>query len=84
MARQSGFDPVSTYVSLKDGGTADLIEVTETFWEEVMSGNRDDAVGEGTRLMTANHWTENWDTWEVHPARDEIVFLVSGQGRLYS
>ena len=78
MDKQSRFDLVNTYIHLKDDGAASPIEVNETFWEELMSGGGERSLEEG-RLVTAHHWAEDWDSWEMHPAGDEIAFLVSGQ-----
>lgn len=29
-------------------------------------------------LVSAHHFTEDWPTWEKHPAGDELVLLLSG------
>ena len=34
-----GFDLESTYVFLADGGRATVVELTDSFWPELMSGN---------------------------------------------
>lgn len=38
--------------------------------------------GEG-RLVTFGEMSEDWTSWEVHPAGDEVVLCVSGRFRLY-
>lgn len=38
--------------------------------------------GEG-RLVTVFEMTEDWTSWEVHPAGDEVVLCVSGRFRLH-
>jgi quercetin dioxygenase-like cupin family protein len=31
------------------------------------------------RLVTAHHFTQSWDSWEMHPAGDEVVICTEGQ-----
>jgi mannose-6-phosphate isomerase-like protein (cupin superfamily) len=68
------FDLISTYVQLEDGPGAVPMEVGDDFWEQ--SDSRVD-LHEG-RLMCAFHNTNDWPTWEMHPAGEEIVYLLSG------
>jgi mannose-6-phosphate isomerase-like protein (cupin superfamily) len=68
------FDPTDTYVHIADGPAATLLEVGEDFWDTIAS--RTD-LGDG-RLVCAFHFSEDWTSWEVHPAGDEIVILLSG------
>ena len=32
----------------------------------------------GHELISCHHFESAWDTWEIHPAGDEIVILMSG------
>jgi mannose-6-phosphate isomerase-like protein (cupin superfamily) len=68
------FDFRTTYVHLEDGPVAAPLEVTEDFWTRIDSRS---VLSEG-RLVAAFHFTEDWDSWEMHPAGDEIVYLLSG------
>ena len=68
------FDLADTYVHLEDGPGAVPLEVADDFWERI--GSRTD-LGDG-RLVCAFRFTEDWSGWEVHPAGDEIVCLLSG------
>lgn len=70
----------STYVHLRDDKSADLVEVTPTFWQELGGGERP-ALDAGRLLMQLD-FTEDWPTWERHPAGDEVVMLVSGKAEL--
>ncbi|MDO6711129.1 cupin domain-containing protein [Aliiglaciecola sp. 2_MG-2023] len=36
----------------------------------------------GHSLVSAHEFNENWQSWEKHPAGDEIVILLSGQCEL--
>ena len=68
------FDLNDSYVHLADGPSATPLEVGPDFWEKL--GARSD-LGEG-RLVCAFRFSEDWTSWEVHPAGDEIVILLSG------
>jgi uncharacterized glyoxalase superfamily protein PhnB len=69
----ASFDFDRTYVHL-DGSKARKIEVTEDFWATI--DQRGD-LGSG-RLMLLFSNTEDWPTWEIHPAGEEVVYLLSG------
>jgi mannose-6-phosphate isomerase-like protein (cupin superfamily) len=32
----------------------------------------------GRRLLAAHHFERDWPSWEIHPAGDEVVVLLSG------
>jgi mannose-6-phosphate isomerase-like protein (cupin superfamily) len=68
------FDLAQTYVQLEDGPSAVAIEVGEDFWDNIESrpGLR------GGRLVGTFHNAADWGVWEMHPAGDEIVCLLSG------
>lgn len=70
----------STYVHLRDDKSADLVEVTPTFWQELGGGERPEL--DAGRLLMQLDFTEDWPTWERHPAGDEVVMLVSGKADL--
>lgn len=38
--------------------------------------------GDEGRLVTLGDMVASWDTWEVHPAGDEVVLVLSGRMRL--
>jgi mannose-6-phosphate isomerase-like protein (cupin superfamily) len=46
-------------------------------------GERHDADGAEGRLVTMYRFTENWDSWEMHPVGDEVVLCLSGQMTLH-
>ena len=68
------FDLAGTYVHLDDGPAAVAVEVDEDFWEKVES--RPEL--HGGRLVGTFHNAADWDVWEIHPAGDEVVCLLSG------
>jgi hypothetical protein len=73
---QSAFDLIATYVHLADGPRAVPVEVGEDFWATI--GSRADL--EDGRLVAVFHFgsTGSWPHWEMHPAGDEVVCLLSG------
>ena len=83
MSRDASFDLTSTYVFLEEGGRAPTIEVTERFWRDLMSGNPSSP--EATLVANSAGWLtavyrfeRDTPTWEMHPAGDEILVLLSG------
>jgi mannose-6-phosphate isomerase-like protein (cupin superfamily) len=70
------FDLLRTYVHLEDGGGATPVEVGEDFWARLH--DRHD-LNEG-RLVCVFHVEQpsDWQHWEMHPAGEEIVALLSG------
>lgn len=70
---ESGLDLKTTYLSLADGPEARPLDVGPDFWETI--DQRDDLA---ERLIAEFSFDRDWDSWEVHPAGDEIVVLLSG------
>lgn len=70
------YEAVETYVHLGPDGTAVPLPVTGTFWEELSSGAFGH-LGPG-RLVSSYAFREDWTSWEMHPAGEELVVLVSG------
>jgi len=46
-------------------------------------GERFASDGDEGRLVTWGEMTEDWDSWEAHPAGEEVVLCVSGRFRLH-
>jgi oxalate decarboxylase/phosphoglucose isomerase-like protein (cupin superfamily) len=65
----------TTYVHLGPNGTALPLPVTPTFWEDLDASVLPQ--GEG-RLVSSYHFPASWDSWEKHPAGEELVLLLSG------
>jgi len=64
-----------TYVQLADGAAALPVAVDRNFWQRI---GADAALQEG-RLVTFFHLSRGNVHWEMHPAGDELLFLVSGR-----
>jgi oxalate decarboxylase/phosphoglucose isomerase-like protein (cupin superfamily) len=64
----------ATYVHVEDGPGAVRIEVTDDFWHTL---DQRTELHDG-RLITLGQMASDWDHWEMHPAGDELVYLLSG------
>jgi quercetin dioxygenase-like cupin family protein len=70
------FSLSSTYVVLGDNGDATPIAVSDRFFEQLES-----KVGDfkGKRLISHFTFDKDWEAWEMHPAGEEFVCLLSGR-----
>jgi mannose-6-phosphate isomerase-like protein (cupin superfamily) len=71
---QSAFDLTSTYIQLRDGPDAAPVPVGKDFWAQL--AERTD-LHEG-RLVMVGGQSADWTTWEMHPAGEEVLYLLSG------
>lgn len=69
-------DILGTYLHFQDGGRADAIPVSDSFWQELAAGAHPQL--DRGRLMSAFTFSEPWSMWERHPAGEELVMLLSG------
>ena len=78
-------DLSKNYLLLDPDGTATLLPGGGAFWSQLMSGNATDPgirrlVGsEKGRLLSALSIGADWTNWEMHPAGDEILFMLEGK-----
>ncbi len=70
------FSLSSTYVVLGDNGDAIPVAVSDRFFEQLESKAGD---FNGKRLISHFSFDKDWETWEMHPAGEEFVCLLSGQ-----
>jgi mannose-6-phosphate isomerase-like protein (cupin superfamily) len=68
-------DLASTFVVVGPDHSATPVAVTPTIFEEL--GRRFDQF-KGRLLVSSFTFDQSWSTWEMHPAGDEIVCLLSG------
>ena len=80
MRAENPEDILRTYLHVRDGGGVDRVEVGEQFWPELGAGKLPH-LDEG-RLMSAFTFKGAWETWERHPAGEELVMLLSGAASL--
>jgi mannose-6-phosphate isomerase-like protein (cupin superfamily) len=81
---RDAFELASTYAFLEDGGAAPLVPTGEGFWKDLMSGNPQ--TPDAVRVATGSGWlvakyriVEDNPAWEMHPAGDELLVMLSGQ-----
>ena len=66
----------STFVVLQPDRSAEPVAVTPTLWQEL---DQRYAGFKGRVLVSCFAFDKDWDTWEMHPAGDEVVCLLSGR-----
>lgn len=66
----------STYVVLDGTGNATPIAVSDRFYKDLEQQFGD---FKGRRLISHYIFEQDWDSWEMHPAGEEFVCLISGQ-----
>ena len=79
MRSTAPFDLKSTFVVIGPQHAAVPVAVTPTLFEEL---DRQHAQFEGRLLVSSFAFDSDWTTWEMHPAGDEIVCLLSGRATL--
>ena len=72
-------DPRTTYVHLAGSGVASEVPGGSAFWS--LSAEKMLALG-GAWLISEFELSSDWATWEMHPAGDEFVYLLSGSVEL--
>ena len=78
------FDLSTTHVHLGLGATAELLPDFQWTPEYLAAyGERTASDGADGRLVSYFEQTASWDTWERHPAGEELVVLVSGRVDLF-
>jgi mannose-6-phosphate isomerase-like protein (cupin superfamily) len=74
------FDLSSTFIHLGLGATA--VPLPDFEWSaEYLDGysRRFEGDGDEGRLVTLGEVEASWDSWERHPAGEEVVLLLSGR-----
>lgn len=69
-------DLLSTFVVLNPDLSAAPVAVTPTLWQDL---DRHFEGFKGRVLVSSFSFHADWETWEMHPAGDEIVCLLSGR-----
>jgi mannose-6-phosphate isomerase-like protein (cupin superfamily) len=76
----NAFDLSRTYVHLGAGATA--LPIPDFEWSEAGMARYRDMVGgrrDDDRLVCLIRQDATWETWECHPAGEEVVVLLSGR-----
>jgi mannose-6-phosphate isomerase-like protein (cupin superfamily) len=78
-------DLSKNYLLLEPDGTAVLLPGGADFWSQLMSGDATDSGirrlmgSEKGRLLSGLSMGVDWTNWEMHPAGDEILFMLEGK-----
>jgi mannose-6-phosphate isomerase-like protein (cupin superfamily) len=78
-------DLLKNYLLLDSDGSSALLPGGGEFWSQLMSGKPSDPGirrlmgSEKARLFAALPLRADWTNWEMHPAGDEILFMLEGQ-----
>ncbi len=78
-------DLLKNYLLLEPDGSAILLPGGGDFWRQLMSGDATDPGirrlmgSEKGRLLSALSMGADWTNWEMHPAGDEILFMLEGK-----
>jgi mannose-6-phosphate isomerase-like protein (cupin superfamily) len=77
-------DPLKNYLLLEPEGAAVLLPGGGDFWSQLMSGAASDPGirrlqgSANGRLLLALTMSADWTNWEMHPAGDEILYMIEG------
>ena len=80
-------DLLKNYLLLDSDGTAALLPGGGEFWSQLMSGNATDPgirrlmASANGRLLSVLPMNADWTNWEMHPAGDEILFMLDGNAK---
>ena len=81
----STIDLLKNYLLLEPDGASVLLPGGGEFWSQLMSGKPTDAgvrrlLGSAHgRLLCVLPMHADWTNWEMHPAGDEILFMLEGK-----
>lgn len=69
-------DLAKTYIVMGPNLTATAVDVAPTIWQDL---GRSFGDFRGHLLVAKFDFDADWPSWEMHPAGDEIVVLLSGR-----
>lgn len=75
----SPLQPHETYLHLAADGTATALAGGERFWSQPAEALERHGLG---WLVSEYEVSTDWPNWEMHPAGDELVYVLSGAARL--
>jgi mannose-6-phosphate isomerase-like protein (cupin superfamily) len=70
------FNLAETFILINEGPTATPIPVGPDFWQRLQQSPI--ANSPSGRLISLGEQRADWGHWEMHPAGDEILILLSG------
>ena len=78
-------DLLKNYMLLEPDGASVVLPGGGEFWGQLMSGNPADPGirqlmgSDKGRLLSSIPMSKDWTNWEMHPAGDEILFMLEGK-----
>ena len=75
MTKKVFSDFTQNYALLGENGGIKIFEGGDAFWS--LAGEKLVEIGQNW-LITEFDFVEDWNTWEMHPNGEEIVYLLSG------
>jgi len=72
----TAFDLAGTFILIDEGPTATPIAVGPDLWERLQKSPI--ANSPSGRLISLGDQRADWGHWEMHPASDEVLILLSG------
>jgi mannose-6-phosphate isomerase-like protein (cupin superfamily) len=75
-SKQRTLNGESTYVALAPSGAAETLPVDQNFWSDLFA-HKYPVLDDG-RLVALFQMSGNSANWEMHPAGEELVYLLSG------
>ena len=76
MLQPAPFNLSSTYLRLRPDVSVEPLAVDGSFWKRIAAGELGDFRNE--YLVAIHSFDADWSLWEMHPAGDEVVCLISG------
>ncbi|HIK14316.1 MAG TPA: cupin domain-containing protein [Leptolyngbyaceae cyanobacterium M33_DOE_097] len=76
MDKDKPFNILSAYVVLGDKGDTTPVPVGDNFFQDLADKFGDFS---GRRLVSHFSCDRDWDSWEMHPHGEELVYLLSGR-----
>ena len=68
------------YIALGAEGAAVIVPGGDAFWRSLGTANdRSGADDPNSRIVMSFTYEGDWSQWEMHPAGDEVVYVLSGQ-----
>lgn len=85
MMADDTIDLSRNYLLLEPDGTAAVLPGGGDFWSQLMSGKATDPGiqrlmgSEKGRLLSGLSASADWTNWEMHPAGDELLYMLEGK-----
>lgn len=76
MRSDPAHDILHTYLHVQDGARMATVDAPDSFWPQLAAGELPE-LDQG-RLMSAFSFAGAWESWERHPAGEELVMLLAG------